>query len=122
MPWGDTGASIDGLLAWRSIFRKEGRLKAELQTGSFEFPTQMTMNIRRSMQEFHGRKSSKLRDDHATANTQIRGRTALGIGRRNKMKRTIALAIPWFLLCMPASALVGDAPTAEWTIRRPAVM
>lgn len=26
------------------------------------------------------------------------------------------------LLCTPASALVGDAPTAEWTIRRPTVM
>jgi hypothetical protein len=38
------------------------------------------------------------------------------------MNRTTAIVICWSWLCWPASALVGDAPTAEWTIRRPAVM
>jgi len=38
------------------------------------------------------------------------------------MNRTTALVMSWSLLCVPASGLVGDVPTAEWTIRRQTVM
>jgi secreted trypsin-like serine protease len=38
------------------------------------------------------------------------------------MNRTPVIIACWFLLCVPAGGLVGDATIAEWTLARPTVM